>query len=104
MFYLPSDLQRFEEEYRTISGKSDSLCQAFLTRRYNDPPAQEYARHGFSRRLRTLVRCIENTFEILPPDQVGLPTSEKLSDAIINLQAFIFNLSGCVDNRTETKY
>ncbi len=52
----------------------------------------------FSRRLKTLVRCIENTFEILPLDQVDLPTSEELSDVNINLQAFIFNVFGCVDN------
>lgn len=34
----------------------------------------------------------------MPTDQVEKPTSEELSDANINLQAFIFNIFGCLDN------
>ena len=34
----------------------------------------------------------------MPPDRVDLPTSEELSDVNINLQAFVFNVLGSVDN------
>ncbi len=98
MFFSQEDLQRLEEEYLTVSGKYARLLEAYLKRSYNDARAREHAQHGFSRRLKTLVRCIDNTFEILPPDRVDLPTSEELSDANINLQAFVFNVFGSVDN------
>jgi hypothetical protein len=67
-------------------------------REYRNSKAQEYAIHGFSRRLKSLVRCIDNIYRILPPDRVDLPSSEELSDANINLQAFVFNVSGSIDN------
>ena len=98
MFFSQEALQQLEEEYLTVSGKYAGLLEAYLKRNYNVARAQEHAQHGFSRRLKTLARCIENTFEILPLDQVDLPTSEELSDVNINLQAFIFNVFGCVDN------
>ncbi len=98
MFHSPDDILRLEEEYRTVSGRSDRLILAYMTRNYVVPEALKHARHGFSRRLRTLVRCIENTFEILPLDQVEPPMSEALSDININLQAFVFNVFGCVEN------
>ena len=98
MFFSQEALQRLEEEYLTVSGKHDRLLEGYLKRTYNDPRAREYARHGFSRRLQTLVRCIDKTFEILPPDRVALPTSEELTDTNINLQAFVFNVFGSVDN------
>ena len=98
MFFSQEALQRLEEEYLTVSGKYARLLEAYLKRSYNDARAREHAQHGFSRRLKTLVRCIVNTFEILPPDRVDLPTSEELSDANINLQAFVFNVFGSVDN------
>ena len=97
MFFSQEALQQLEEEYLTVSGKYAGLLEAYLKRNYNVARAREHAQHGFSRRLKTLARCIENTFEILPLDQVDLPTSEELSDVNINLQAFIFNVFGCVD-------
>lgn len=98
MFFSQNDLQKLKEEYLKISGKHDRLLEAYLRRSYDDARAREYAHHGFSRRLKTLVRCIDNIFEILPPDRADLPTSEELSDVNINLQAFTFNIYGCVEN------
>lgn len=98
MYFLEEDLQRLEEEYLTISGKYARLLEAYCIHSFNDAQAREHAQHGFSRRLKTLVRCIDNTFEIFPPDRIDLPTSEELSDANINLQAFVFNVFGCVEN------
>src|SRR5262249_6431249 len=75
-----------------------NLPRDFLTRTYKDPQAREYASHGFSRRLSTLARCIDNVFEILPPDRIDPPSSDEISDAMINIQASVFNTSGCVDD------
>ena len=98
MFFSEETLQNLKDEYLTVSAKYNRLLEAYLTRNYNDARAQEYAHHGFSRRLKILVRCIDKIFEILPPDRTNLPTSEELSDATINLQAFVFNVFGSVDN------
>ena len=51
-----------------------------------------------SLRLNTLARCIENVFEILPPDRTSLPEREELLDATINIHAFAFGLFRRLDN------
>lgn len=98
MYFSQKALQQIEAEYLTVSGKYARLLEAYLKRQYLVVRAREHAQHGFSRRLKSLVRCIDNIFEILPPNGVDLPTSEELSDANINLQAFVFNVFGSVDN------
>jgi len=98
MIFSQEDLEKLEKEYLAVSGKYQRLMEGYLARNYNNSRAQEYAKQGFSRRLKTLVRCIDKIFEILPPDRIELPTSEELSDAAINLQAFVTNVFGSTDN------
>ncbi|MCZ6838887.1 MAG: hypothetical protein O7G13_06405 [Alphaproteobacteria bacterium] len=98
MFFSENALQQLEEERQLVSAKCDELWISYLRRSFIEPRAKEHAQQGFLRRLKTLVRCIENTFEILPPDRVELPSIEERADVIINLQAFIFNVFGGVDN------
>lgn len=45
-----------------------------------------------------LVRCIDNTFCAVPPELDGVPTSHQTEDVAIQVQAFVFNLFGCLDN------
>ena len=98
MYFSEEDLEKIRQEHLSVPVKYQCLLLACAARNYNDPQAHEYATHGFSRRLKTLVRCIENVFEILPPDRIELPTKDELSDAAINIQAFVFNVFGCADN------
>ena len=98
MSFSEEDLQNLNDEYLTISGKKTKVLEAYLKRSYNNGRAREYAHYGFSRRLQLIARCIDNIFLILPPDRVDLPTSEERIDANIYLQAFVFNVFGCVDN------
>jgi hypothetical protein len=96
----------FTKEYRaellaklqTIGPKSDNLLLRFVAYPFVQEKAQEYARHGFARRLQTLRRCIENVFKIISPGVVKLPSKHRLYDAQINIQAAIANTYGCVDN------
>lgn len=53
---------------------------------------------GVARRIGTLSRCIETVFSILPPNQTTPPEKDILTDASINIQAFVTNVSGCCDN------
>jgi len=90
-----ADLAR---EYRQIDRRCNKLLLAFVYKRYQNDKAREYAQHGFSRRLQTLQRCIERVFELLPPESGGLPSKPVLTDATINVQAFVFNAFGALDN------
>ncbi len=98
MNFSQDDLEKLQEEYLAVFEKCQRLMSSYVTRDYRNSRAQEFARQGFSRRLKTLVRCIDKIFEILPPDRIELPTSEQLSDAAINIQAFVINVFGCTDN------
>ena len=98
MSFSQEVLQQLEEEYLTVSGKHARLLEAYLKRSYNNAREREHAQQGFLRRLKTLVRCIDKIFEILPPDRIELPTGEELSDATINIQAFVINVFGSIDN------
>lgn len=98
MFFSPEQIRELNIEYETISDKYEQLITAYVRRPYNVDLAREHALHGFSRRLKVIKRCIDNIFHELPPDLNRLPSSEELADMNINLQAFIFNVFGAVDN------
>jgi hypothetical protein len=74
------------------------LQQRCMEFRFGNEQGKEYALHGFSRRLIGLVRCIENTFRAVPPELEDVPTSDALHDTEIQVQAFIINVFGCLDN------
>lgn len=60
--------------------------------------SKEYFQHGFMRRFTTLKRCIDNIYRIWPPERTTLLSEEEREDLVINLQAFIFNVFGSLEN------
>jgi hypothetical protein len=98
MTFSNEQLQELSDGQRSVGDKHARLMEGYLSRRYENVRAKEYARHGFLRRIKILTRCIENVFSILPPNLTELPTTNELSDAAINLQAFVFNVFGSIDN------
>ncbi len=97
-YFSRETLKEFHERRLALAGKCRQLMARFVSRNYRNPQAREHAPQGFSRRIEALVRCIDNVFRTLPPDLAGLPTREALLDATINLQSFIFNVFGSLDN------
>ncbi|MGH6841682.1 MAG: hypothetical protein ACREDV_06255 [Methylocella sp.] len=91
-------LDKLKKSHREAARKYQDLAWSYLTRNYRDPQAREYAVQGFSRRLKALARCIDNVFRTLPPDRIDLPSRDEISDATINIQAFVFNVFGSIDN------
>jgi hypothetical protein len=81
-----------------VHEKFADLRERYLIRNYWNDRAKEHALHGFARRLGTLVRCIDRVFEILPPDREDIPSRDEVVDATINIQAFVLNIFGCLDN------
>ena len=70
----------------------------YISRKYKSERAREYATHGFGRRLGTLVRAIDQVYEILPPDLEDIPERDHVVDATIAIQSFVLNVFGCLDN------
>jgi len=59
--------------------------------------AREYLQHGACRRVKTIVRCLDNVFRIFAPERTKPLPGGDVSD-VINLQAFIANVYGVFDN------
>jgi hypothetical protein len=45
-----------------------------------------------------MVQCITNVFGIVPPEREDVPTTEEILNATINIQAFMVNIFGSIDN------
>jgi hypothetical protein len=91
-------LDEIKEKFETIEGRYNDLLLSYTAHRFQNEEAREFAQHGFLRRLGTLRRCIENVFKIIPPGTVKVPRRSRLNDAQINIQAFVANVYGSIDN------
>jgi hypothetical protein len=89
------ELNRGREE---VHRQFADLRQLYISRNYKSDRAREYANHGFSRRLGTLVRAIDQVYAILPPEREDIPERDEVVDATIAIQSFVFNTFGCLDN------
>ncbi|MCF8468750.1 MAG: hypothetical protein K9G33_15225 [Sneathiella sp.] len=98
MVFSEEDIEKFAEGYAKINEKYDDLIGRYFLHKFENDRAREFAYHGFSRRLKMLKQCIFNIFAAIPPERETIPTKDELSNATINLQAFVFNVFGCLDN------
>jgi hypothetical protein len=98
MTYAAAQTHQLMDELRQAQARGEALVEAILLHPFADPIAQEYARHGFVRRIHTLMRALARIFEVLPPDVAEIPERDTVLDATINVQAFVFNTFGCLDN------
>lgn len=85
-------------EWAQVTPAYHELVGAFSGRIYRTVRAQEYAMHGFCRRLATLRDCIDIVFDAIPLTLEGLPDDEDRNLANIAVQAFLINEFGCADN------
>ena len=60
--------------------------------------AREFMQHGVNRRLWLLYRCVENIFDLFPPNRIGLLEQKDRLDVEINLHAFLINIYGIIEN------
>jgi hypothetical protein len=67
-------------------------------RTYKTNRGAEFAKHGLHRRLDTLVRAIDQVYELLPPEQEEIPDHDKVVQASMAIQSFVMNAFGCLDN------
>lgn len=98
MYYSDDALKQLVDNYTSLGSKLNRLMEQYTLLELKNPRAQEFARHGFPRRLTVMARCITNVFDRIPPDRTGVPSRDALSDATINIQSFVFNTFGAIDN------
>jgi hypothetical protein len=98
MIYTEAALAYMKTERIAVTRAHEQLLVAFASWSYSTPRGREYAIQGFLRRSYTMQRCVDNVFRLLPPEVSSLPEPDKITDAEINLQAFIFNVFGSIDN------
>jgi hypothetical protein len=97
-FYDHDQLAQLRDGYCTVNPAYERLMGDYLSLPLTNEAAYEYVRHGFVRRLGTLKRCIENVYSTCPPERSDKPSRDECLDLAINLQSFIFNVFGCIDN------
>lgn len=97
-YFSDAALAGIERDYNAVKDAYAALSEAVIFREYANDRAREYAHHGLARRLKILITCISNVYELLPPSLDGIPSDDDRYDATINLQAFVFNVFGCLDN------
>lgn len=98
MYFTKDALAKMRVDCAQVPEKSQALKEAFIVRQYLTPRAKEFAHHGLARRIETLARCIDIIFASLPPDREEIPDGDSLKDAMIVIQAFVFNAFGALDN------
>lgn len=98
MYFPREQIDHLYLEYQQIHQKLERLQQQYVTYDFQNDHAREYASQGVARRLGTLVRCIDNVFSAVPPDQEDIPDRPVVIDATINIQSFVLNIFGCCDN------
>src|SRR5438046_424766 len=98
MLFSEKSLAKLWTNYNTVRRRYEALLTRYFTLELTNLRAREFATQGFPRRLKVLVQCIENIFAILPPEREDVPTTEDILNATINIQAFMVNIFGCLDN------
>jgi hypothetical protein len=98
MYFSQQALKEMTEARRAIGGKYESLLMKYVTLPLKDVTAREYATQGFPRRFGVMAHCIHNVFTTLPPEKEDIPSKTQTLDATINIQAFLVNSFGCIDN------
>jgi hypothetical protein len=98
MFFFQQALNEMSEARKAIGGKYESLLMKYVALPLKDAIAREYATQGFPRRLGVMAHCIQNVFTTLPPEKEEIRSKTQLFDATVNIQAFLVNAFGCIDN------
>jgi hypothetical protein len=96
--FTGEQIELLQKGYGTVGQTYFKLMSKSMSVKCSNAKSHEYVLHGFLRRLGTLQRCIENVYSIYPPNRGDIPSRHECVDLAINLQSFVFNVFGCLDN------
>ncbi len=98
MYFNTTEIEDLRTGLSKIAPKFEALRQRLFMHDFRTDAAREHAAHGLVRRLGDMTRCVERTFQLLPPDLADIPERTTTLDATINIQAFVMNAFGCCEN------
>lgn len=98
--YTPQQVASLlEEQDRVQEQLAETLVAVTLSgHQATDARVKEHLLHGAGRRLGLLRECLNDVFDVYPPDRVVPLESAALYRVQIDLHAFVINLSGLFDN------
>lgn len=97
MPYSAEQIADFSKSLEQWIAREGQLSERLIMRVYKYERSRALASQGVTRRLHTLIRCIEQVYNLVPPDSVSPPRG-SIDDAAIWLQAFMINTYGVIDN------
>lgn len=97
MVYSTEQVAGFHKSLEEWTAREGQLSESLIMRDYKHERSRALAAQGAARRLRTLIRCIEQVYTLVPPDAAS-PSRGNIDDAAVWLQAFMINTYGVIDN------
>jgi hypothetical protein len=97
-YFTDDHIRDLAKGRREVTTQFRDLREKFLVRNNATERGGEFIKHGFCRRLGTIVRSIDQVFEHLPPETEKIPERDEVVDATIAIQSFVMNCFGCLDN------
>lgn len=98
MYFSKEAIADLEKSRSEIPHKYKKLVESYVTLPLKNARAREFATQGLPRRLKIMHLCIESVFIYLKPDEDKIPHFDVLLEVTMNLQAFVFNTFGSLDN------
>lgn len=102
--YNDEDISKIKKEFSLFQTNKSKYAEiarlvTIIVNRYSDKPQlYHFAYYGLLRRIKTLERCVENIFNTRDFFDDTIPSDSDLSDILINLQCFVINLYGALEN------
>ena len=75
-YFTDESLRDLNQHINAIDSKYHELLLKFNAWPFANPMAQEHARHGFTRRMKTLSCCVHNVLHTVPPECESIPTDD----------------------------
>lgn len=98
MYFSEKNIKKLKAEHSELDKSYENIMLQIIQIKLTQKDANEYLYHGLSRRIGILKRCIDNIYEICPPERTEKLSTNERQDLSINLQTFISNIFGCLDN------
>lgn len=101
MSFSTQQIEQLNSYFQDVQGGMfDLACQTTIQGQPLEATSQvrEHLLHGVGRRIRTIQRAVSQIFCLFPLEQTKPLSQDALSDAQINLHAFVMNVYGLYDN------
>lgn len=97
-YYKKSDVKQFRERFNNVHKRWKNLSAEIIRQKFETDLGNQFACHGYLRRVNLLCFCLKNVFNLLQPDLDGIPSRDAAYNATIQIHTFLINVIGACDN------